>query len=67
MILAGDIGGTKTNIALFASEPGARPQLIREQSYASSEHTGLEQILTRFLAEAPNAACRKNLVCLMSR
>ncbi|HEX2881205.1 MAG TPA: glucokinase [Polyangiaceae bacterium] len=58
MILAGDIGGTKTNIAMFASEPGARPQLIREQSYASSEHTGLEQILTRFLAESPNGALR---------
>jgi glucokinase len=56
MILAGDIGGTKTNIALFASEPGARPKLIREQSYASTEHSGLEQILSHFLTESPGTS-----------
>lgn len=55
MILAGDIGGTKTNIALFAAEGGARPQLVREHSYASTDHTGLEQIVSHFLTEPPQA------------
>lgn len=61
MILAGDIGGTKTNIALFAAEQGTRPKLIREQSYASAEYGGLAQIVSRFIGEAndapPRSAC----------
>jgi glucokinase len=54
MILAGDIGGTKTNIALFAQGSNARPTLVREQSFASPEHTGLARIVAKFLAEGPS-------------
>jgi glucokinase len=63
MILAGDIGGTKTRLALF-DDPAARP--LFERRYPSSELPALEPLIERFLAEAkstlgeriaPRAAC----------
>ncbi|HEX8088963.1 MAG TPA: glucokinase [Blastocatellia bacterium] len=49
MILAGDIGGTKTNLGLFdAGEDSLR--LLRHQSFPSKEYTGLEAIISRFMA-----------------
>ena len=51
MILAGDIGGTKTRLALF--ERGADPrEPLREQRFASREHASLEDILRAFLADS---------------
>jgi glucokinase len=48
-ILAGDIGGTKTNIAFFA---GATPlQVVVEQTFASPEHAGLEEIVRQFVGQ----------------
>jgi len=45
--LAGDIGGTKTNIGLF--EPGKRrPRLKTMRTYASRDAKGLETILEHF-------------------
>jgi glucokinase len=58
MILAGDIGGTKTILALFSREQGVRYPL-REQRFPSSEYTSLESIISAFLAdidERPTAA-----------
>jgi glucokinase len=59
MILAGDIGGTKTNLGLF--DAGGDPlKLLRHESFPSKEHAGLEAIIGRFMAgEAgpPSAAC----------
>lgn len=50
MILAGDIGGTKTRIALI--EPRGRARVIAvQETYASREHAGLEDILRAFRAE----------------
>ena len=49
MILAGDMGGTKSQVALFAVE-AKRPQLLVEETYKSDEYSGLEQILQEFLA-----------------
>jgi len=49
MILAGDIGGTKTVIGLF-DEVGNRLQVIREDTFPSGNHGALEEILERFLA-----------------
>ncbi len=48
MIIAGDIGGTKTNIALF--ERGARGlgEIVAQQSYPSSQYDSLEAILREF-------------------
>src|SRR5690349_9101719 len=60
MILAGDVGGTKTNIALFTPDAaGGVPRRIRDGKYKSSEHDGLESIIGKFLqaGERPEAAC----------
>jgi glucokinase len=50
LILAGDIGGTKTRVALV--EPRERSFAIRvEETYVSRDHAGLEDILRAFRAE----------------
>lgn len=49
MILAGDIGGTKTVIGLF-EEAADRLQGVREETFPSQNHGSLEEILDRFLA-----------------
>jgi glucokinase len=49
-ILAGDIGGTKTLVALFEERDGSL-QTVRERSFPSREHASLEEILRSFLAE----------------
>jgi len=55
VILAGDVGGTKTHLALFA--PGASPRHPqRERRFASHEHASLESLVRGFLAEAPGEA-----------
>jgi len=50
MILAGDIGGTHTRVALFDSDPH-EPQALA--IYPSRKHAGLEEIVALFLAEHP--------------
>ncbi|SIO61232.1 glucokinase [Singulisphaera sp. GP187] len=50
MILAGDIGGTKTVLALFDPADGGLRQ-VREQSYRSQSYATFEQILTEFQPE----------------
>ena len=52
MILAGDVGGTKTNLALYRRE-GAAFSRVRAATYPSREYPGLEAILRDFLAQAP--------------
>jgi glucokinase len=49
MILAGDIGGTKTNLGLFEVEQG---KLVRvsDKRYPSREHKGLEEIVKDFVS-----------------
>jgi glucokinase len=47
MILAGDVGGTKTILAAF--EPGAREPAF-EATYPSQEHASLHDILEAFLS-----------------
>jgi glucokinase len=57
-ILAGDIGGTKTAIALVAFRRG-RPSFLRVARYPSASYRGLEEILEDFLEterERPAAA-----------
>ncbi|HWQ69018.1 MAG TPA: glucokinase [Patescibacteria group bacterium] len=48
MILAGDIGGTKTVIGLF-EEAGNRLHAIREETFPSQNYSTLEEILNQFL------------------
>ena len=55
MILAGDVGGTKTNIGLFEVNDGV-PQLVRSERTRSLEHPGLAALVTDFLARGPAVA-----------
>ncbi len=51
MVLAGDIGGTKTALGLFSQESGpARP--VTEKVFSSACHGSLEEITTEFLNQA---------------
>jgi glucokinase len=50
MILAGDIGGTHTRLALFDGDPHEPLALT---IYPSRTHAGLEEIVAAFLAEHP--------------
>lgn len=54
MILAGDVGGTKTVLALFEAADG---RLLERHtaSYASREHASLETIVGEFLRSQPQA------------
>jgi glucokinase len=47
-ILAGDIGGTKTNLAVFAEGDLQRP--LAQATFASSDHADLESMVSEFLA-----------------
>lgn len=50
MILAGDIGGTKTVLALFQDMAGDL-HLLRDATYASQDYASLEEIIEPFLAQ----------------
>jgi glucokinase len=50
VILAGDIGGTKTILALFDG-PGGEPDELA--TFQSGEHEGLERMIEEFLAAHP--------------
>ncbi len=52
MILAGDIGGTKSNLGLFELADGTL-RLVRSAKYRSSEFPGLTAVIEAFLAEGP--------------
>ena len=49
MILSADIGGTKTNVALFAAQ-GKGLRRVALETYASREHRSLDEIIDQFLA-----------------
>ena len=55
MILAGDIGGTKTNLALY-EWTAERTEPVRLESFHSRDYTSLEEILTEFLNPPTPAA-----------
>lgn len=48
VILAGDIGGTKTRLGLFSISNG-RPRLLSEETFQSQHYEGLEIIVKEFL------------------
>jgi glucokinase len=52
MVLAGDIGGTKTNLGLF-QKGGRRPAAAIMESFPSREAPGLEGIVEQFLEKHP--------------
>jgi glucokinase len=49
MILAGDLGGTKSNLGLFDVQR-ERLVCVARKRFASAEHSGLEEIITLFLS-----------------
>jgi len=62
-LLAGDIGGTKTLLSLYAAGD-SRPELLRQERYGSAAWDDLAPMLHRFLAAVeaeghprPEAAC----------
>lgn len=48
MILAGDVGGTKSNLGLFDVQQGKLTR-VAEKRYASHEHSGLHEIAKDFV------------------
>lgn len=50
MILAGDVGGTKCNLALFAEE-GGRLRLVCERRFASKDFPHFDDVVTEFLRD----------------
>jgi glucokinase len=55
LVLAGDIGGTKTNLGLFSAGK-TRPSRQAQESYSSSDASSLEELIERFLDEHPGPA-----------
>lgn len=49
MLLAGDIGGTKTHLAVFSIDSG--PKRLQEAIFKSADYPSLEVITQKFLAE----------------
>ena len=49
MFLAGDIGGTKTNLAIYAYKDN-KPVVQKSASYPSKDHKSLAEIVRIFLA-----------------
>ena len=60
IVLAADIGGTKTNLGLFRCE-NENMEVIKESTYSSKEYTSFLQIVQAFLketgSEAPDRIC----------
>ncbi len=50
MLLAGDVGGTKTNLAIFSSEAGWRAP-VAEATFPSAQYPGLEAVVQEFLKQ----------------
>jgi glucokinase len=56
-LLAGDVGGTKTRLAVFEVD-GTQLESLSEKSYPSGEYASLDDIVRDFLARE-NADCRQ--------
>jgi glucokinase len=51
-LLAGDVGGTKTLLALYRSQQAAAPlTLVRKTRYISHRYPGLEEVCAEFLGD----------------
>jgi glucokinase len=55
MILAGDVGGTKCNLAVF-EDHGSSLNLVFKSRYATSEFTSLEELIEKFFRECTAAS-----------
>ena len=52
LLLAGDVGGTKTAVSLFEAR-AAGPRLLRQASFHSGEFESLQAVVRRFLGAGP--------------
>lgn len=50
MLLAGDIGGTKTNLGIYSTDKGPREPLV-EATFPSSQYPSLETLVSEFLSK----------------
>lgn len=50
MLLAGDVGGTKTNLAIFSPDSGLTPEA--QATFKSARYPSLEAVIKEFLEEA---------------
>ena len=57
LILSGDVGGTKTHLALF-SQDGNKVKSEFQKTFPSKQYSGLEPVLREFLATAENSIDR---------
>ena len=51
-VFAGDVGGTKTRLAIFDVE-GVALTVVAEKRYSSQNHASLRKIISQFLSEFP--------------
>ena len=59
MFLGGDLGGTKTLLALAEQDAAGGIRIVRQQRFASADYATFELMLDEFLADRPSiaAAC----------
>jgi glucokinase len=55
ILLAGDIGGTNSRLALYEATPGVAATPLFERTYPSTSHGSLDDIAAAFLAAASSA------------
>jgi len=52
MLLSGDVGATKTNLAVYSEDSGPRTPIL-ESSLPSAHYASLEELVAEFLSQAP--------------
>ncbi len=53
MILAADVGGTKTNVALFREDADQLGTPLNQKSFPSKHYESLDAIISEYIAERP--------------
>jgi len=53
LLLAGDVGGTKTNLALFAVKDGVLAPVLQAH-FVNAGYPDLEAVVREFVARAPS-------------
>jgi glucokinase len=54
MLLAGDVGGAKTDLAIFSNEAGPHAPLARAE-IRGADYPGLQALAREFLTKAPQS------------
>ncbi len=59
VVLAGDIGGTKTSLALYEVGAGQTLVCLRDASFPSPRFGGLEEVVDEFMRAGAGAAAAR--------